>query len=614
MLKGWPWLALGAPCNLHGFLFTLLHPVALWTVCGLNCDRYYAITSPLRYGSVVNPKKVAIGLAFTWLVSLVLCIPPLFLVAPYRFNPGIGGCAPDFAEEEGTIWYSLTYTTFTLLLPAILILGCNLRVLMIARYHRHRIASAIFEVTISAQVTITHQRNPFLLPSGNVFRGRSAISTVLQLIGSFLILYLPYYGVILWESSSSLFIGEWKASSTRFHTLLVTLASTLLNCSPPVNGLLYGVKSKMLRKSFQNYWRKQMSKNEMNQEIQARTPSTCGSRRPSLTPLGFLARPASSHFQRRSSEVYLERQSNSSRCSIQRIASELSWRPQSTTGINLDSTEPLRKSKSFRDTAIPKHSSCNILQVPKERDNVVQCDFPSYKIFKVAISKKLSSSQENTCQTTKTPCNTNAFFQKMFGGSYRVGEPDAEKKIGAVQTLFASPARRSPRILITRAFSEESDQQPSKTDSPVRLEMNRSHSSSTTALVEKKWKKLRYQDEENDKFFNAGNQDIKSQEPAGNNSSTSTSEEENDGGGLYMSFGTGCESPEGIRSLGDISGPIDQGHQNCISRDQKRTQVNGPVYLFSWPIRRKSGVSCGSSTVMLTRSVANLSGVSEFQL
>lgn len=58
MLKGWAWLGLGAPCNLHGFLFTLLHPVALWTVCGLNCDRYYAITSPLHYGAMVSPKKV----------------------------------------------------------------------------------------------------------------------------------------------------------------------------------------------------------------------------------------------------------------------------------------------------------------------------------------------------------------------------------------------------------------------------------------------------------------------------------------------------------------------------------------------------------------------------
>lgn len=79
---------------------------------------------------------------------------------------------------------------------------------MIARYHRHRIASAIYEVTLSAQVTITHQRNPFFVPTvtapnsgGPRFRSRSAVYSVFQLVGSFLFLYTPYYIIILWEST-----------------------------------------------------------------------------------------------------------------------------------------------------------------------------------------------------------------------------------------------------------------------------------------------------------------------------------------------------------------------------------------------------------------------------
>lgn len=80
---------------------------------------------------------------------------------------------------------------------------------MIARYHRHRIASAIYEVTLSAQVTITHQRNPFFVPtvtasnSGlpRIVRSTSAIYSVLQLVGSFIFLYSPYYMIILWEST-----------------------------------------------------------------------------------------------------------------------------------------------------------------------------------------------------------------------------------------------------------------------------------------------------------------------------------------------------------------------------------------------------------------------------
>lgn len=46
-------------CSFHGILMTLLHPLALWTICGLNCDRYYAIAAPLHYNAIVNSKKVS---------------------------------------------------------------------------------------------------------------------------------------------------------------------------------------------------------------------------------------------------------------------------------------------------------------------------------------------------------------------------------------------------------------------------------------------------------------------------------------------------------------------------------------------------------------------------
>lgn len=192
---------------------------------------------------------------------------------------------------------------------------------MIARYHRHRIASAIFEVTLSAQVTITHQKNPFYnsLISSKFLHRKSAYNTVFELLASFILLYLPYYSMILVyhvvnmlsESPVSSLSGEnehnrvpnaLKPVFSNEHsplpaqlpigglvTAMSLISFALITSSTLVNSLLYGIKSKVLRKSFQNYWRKQKSKCEIYNEIQARTPSTCGSRRPSLTPLGEYA-------------------------------------------------------------------------------------------------------------------------------------------------------------------------------------------------------------------------------------------------------------------------------------------------------------------------------------
>jgi hypothetical protein len=77
---------------------------------------------------MVSPRKVAVGLGASWLLAFVLCLPPLFVVAPYSYNSGLAGCAPDFEAGDGAIWYSAVYTVLTLLLPAALILGCNIKV------------------------------------------------------------------------------------------------------------------------------------------------------------------------------------------------------------------------------------------------------------------------------------------------------------------------------------------------------------------------------------------------------------------------------------------------------------------------------------------------------
>lgn len=161
-----------AICSVHGFLLTLMHPIALWTICCLNCDRYYAIAAPLHYSAIVNTKKVCdthlfytkcknfnrkihvemkfsfefciffyysysslfngfakvlTGLICGWLVAFVLCIPPLFHIAPYRYNTDLGICAPHF-EMSGTLLYALVFTLITLIIPSILIIGCNIRV------------------------------------------------------------------------------------------------------------------------------------------------------------------------------------------------------------------------------------------------------------------------------------------------------------------------------------------------------------------------------------------------------------------------------------------------------------------------------------------------------
>lgn len=119
----WEWA-----CTMEGVFLMLLHPMAMWTTCGLNCDRFYAIASPLHYSAIVNPRRVFIGLGIGWLVVLLLSIPPLVTrIAPYVFVPELAACFPGFANLN-SIYYTGFYTLVTFIVPATIILGCNFKV------------------------------------------------------------------------------------------------------------------------------------------------------------------------------------------------------------------------------------------------------------------------------------------------------------------------------------------------------------------------------------------------------------------------------------------------------------------------------------------------------
>ncbi|KAL0124724.1 hypothetical protein PUN28_006526 [Cardiocondyla obscurior] len=391
-------------CVVHGFLVTLLHPVALWTVTGLNCDRYYAIAAPLHYTALVSPRRVIVGLAASWTGALLLCLPPFSgLVPPYSYNEDLNCCAPDFGNDDwgsAATLYGAVYAILGLGLPAILVTVCNLRVLGIARYHRHRIASAIYEVTLSAQVTITHQRNPFFVPTvtapsaGGPPRFHSAASTVMQLVGSLYLLYFPYCGFILWEACAG--NQHCRHANREF----VSLASLLIACSPLVNGLLYGLKSQTLQRSVRNYWRKKATKSELQQEIQARTPSVAGSRRPSGSGnTSFFPFPP---LQRRLSEALLALGS----C---------------RTGSSFESNN-----LGFQRGRLQPAVSCNTLRVP-----TAESGEPS-KLVRASASAA-----------------------SLMGPHYRSDFIGADLGAGCSIAMCETP-KRSPRILITRAYSEES--------------------------------------------------------------------------------------------------------------------------------------------------------------
>lgn len=100
-------------------------PLPVYNACVSH--RYYAIAAPLHYGTLVNSRKIMLGLCGTWIVCLLISMPPVFRLAPYTYQPGLPVCTADFGRGRATIIYSIFYTTITLVLPGVIILGCNIK-------------------------------------------------------------------------------------------------------------------------------------------------------------------------------------------------------------------------------------------------------------------------------------------------------------------------------------------------------------------------------------------------------------------------------------------------------------------------------------------------------
>ena len=338
-------------CRLYGFLLVTLHTVAVWVVVGLHCDKYCAIATPLRYNQLVTRPRVAICSALAWVLGLGLAIPPL--ATPYGYTYTQGVCLPAWYLPEAAA-YTWTLTSFCIVLPFIIILIVNTRIVLIARHHQHRIFSAIFEVMMSAQATVTHQKNPFDIPK----KKRKSVWTVLEQIAAFVACYCPFFCTVAWESLHG-------RSANQYWVLLGTAP---MLAAPLVNSFIYGFKCKNIRKAFRNYLRKKLYKTEMKHEIQARIPSASNSRRPSIT--STLAMPILHRsLQRRMSDYLLQDATASPQPRLVRRSSDLSWHPledgtPSPTRLRrpMDTTKMLLSASS--DGSRSPTSVSNFLTVP----------------------------------------------------------------------------------------------------------------------------------------------------------------------------------------------------------------------------------------------------------
>eukprot|EP00095_Tigriopus_kingsejongensis_P006561 snap_masked-scaffold235_size242898-processed-gene-1.7 protein:Tk06561 transcript:snap_masked-scaffold235_size242898-processed-gene-1.7-mRNA-1 annotation:"alpha-2c adrenergic receptor" len=71
------WMFGGLWCEIHAAMDVFLCTASIMNICLISLDRYWSITRAIDYLNARTPNKVALMIVTVWLLSGLICIPPL---------------------------------------------------------------------------------------------------------------------------------------------------------------------------------------------------------------------------------------------------------------------------------------------------------------------------------------------------------------------------------------------------------------------------------------------------------------------------------------------------------------------------------------------------------
>lgn len=183
----------------------------------ISVDRFIAVTYPLRYPSIVTRNRVAIGIAFIWLYSLIIA-----LIKLQRWR-----------------YYSLFVSLASFFVPLLIMLFAYSRIFHVALTHVRSIRRIHSDQSISNRRTIE-----------NFHVNLKAARTFSIVIGAFVVCWCPFFVVTL--------LAVYSKASINNNVLAMIKWLTYGNSA--LNPLIYSCLNKNFRAAFTDVFRRALSR------------------------------------------------------------------------------------------------------------------------------------------------------------------------------------------------------------------------------------------------------------------------------------------------------------------------------------------------------------------
>lgn len=220
-------------CNIYISLDVMLCTASILNLFMISLDRYYAITKPLRYNTVVTPLRVAVAMFLIWVVSLMVSFLPIHL----GWNTNDSTIQnEDLYEGECKLEvnpvYALVDSLLTFYLPLVVMCITYFRIFKIAREQAKRINNA-------SSCKAIHQALPTV-------KEHKATLTLAIVLGAFVICWFPYFTVFTYKGV----VGNDKVSET-----LLSVVMWLGYVNSALNPILYAALNRDFRTAYQQLLR-----------------------------------------------------------------------------------------------------------------------------------------------------------------------------------------------------------------------------------------------------------------------------------------------------------------------------------------------------------------------
>ena len=244
-------------CNLYTTMYLLAVPSSVINLCAVTVDRYLVLRMPLRYNSLMPPRRAVVIIACLWIYAIIwACLPVMGWKKdrPAIFN---GGCYFLSTRE-----YNITVNIVNFLVPMIFMAVFWSRIYAIVLHHIKRtLKTDLFlntnDSSNTSNIHCTEQAaSPNLLTLESKennekkkmrrnFRGSRYIGFIVML---FYVCWLPYVTISL--------IGNMCGEQVYIPRVLFEVFLTLGFLNSALNPFLYPFHDKHFKGAFRDMWKR----------------------------------------------------------------------------------------------------------------------------------------------------------------------------------------------------------------------------------------------------------------------------------------------------------------------------------------------------------------------